>query len=105
MSSAVPPNMIGSVLQSHLTQRQVSGVRDNERAQEASAGQRQNQAADEKDNTINTSDEDTQISADGHGTGGQGRAFSSGEEAPQDELSEHTDDHDDGQMQHIDIQV
>jgi hypothetical protein len=98
--------MIGSVLQSHLTQRKVSGVRDNERAQEASASQRQNQAADEKDNTIDTSDEDTQVSPDGHGTGGQGRAFSSGEEAPPHDPADQADDHhDDGGMQHIDIQV
>ena len=79
--STVPPNLVGPILQSNLAQRQVSQVRDNERAQETSAQRQQSKAINEKDSTVETTDDDTQVHADAEGTGSQGRAFSEPEEA------------------------
>mgnify|MGYP006908280442 CR=1 FL=1 len=74
--SAVPPNLVGPVLQSHLTQRQVQNVRSSEENQKASAAQRGGMATEEKDTTVETTDNDTQVYTDSEGTGSQGRAFS-----------------------------
>lgn len=78
--STMPPNVVGSVLQSHLAQHQVSVVRDTEESQRESANRRQATAVDEKDTTVGTTDTDTAIHPDAEGTGSQGRAFSSPEE-------------------------
>jgi hypothetical protein len=102
--SGVPPNSIGSVLQSHLTRRTVSNVRDTERNQAASATNRQNQAIDEKDTTIDTGDDNTRISPDAQGSGGQGRAFSSPDEENPEEI-EALDDEQQGDTPHIDIEA
>lgn len=84
--SAVPPNFVGPILQSHLTQRQVSAVRDSERNQRASADHQQAKAIDEKGSTVETAEDTTQVHTDAEGAGSQGRAFSS----PPDQTS--TDD-------------
>ncbi len=102
--SGVPPNAIGSVLQSHLTRRTVSNVRDNEKNQEASATNRQNRAIDEKDTSIDTGDDNTRISSDAQGSGGQGRAFSSSEEE-NTEQNLPDDQQDQDGLQHIDIEA
>ena len=73
--SSVPPNLVGPILQSHLTQRQVSGVRDNEQAQKTNAERKQTAAVDEEDTTVDTGDEATQVHTDAEGSGSQGRAF------------------------------
>lgn len=79
--STVPPNLVGPILQSGLMQRQVSQVRDNERAQEANAQRQQSNLINEKDSTVETTDDDTQVYTDAEGGGSQGRAFSEPEEA------------------------
>jgi hypothetical protein len=74
--STLPTDLIGSVLQSHLVQQQVSAVRDGERAGSAVDLRKQASIIDEKGNTVETSDNDTQVYTDAEGSGGQGRAFS-----------------------------
>ena len=86
--SAVPPNVVGSVLQSHLTQHQVSVVRDTQESERDNANRRQASAVDEKDTTVGTTDTDTQIHTDAEGTGSQGRAFSSPEEEVEQDAGE-----------------
>ena len=86
--SSVPPNLAGSILQSHLVQRQVSQVRNNEEASRTNAARQQAASADEKDTTVGTADSDTQVHSDAEGSGGQGRAFTPPEE--QDELAPDT---------------
>lgn len=104
--SSVPPNLVGPILQSNLTQRQVSGVRDNERAQQANADRQQNAALDEKDTTVETTDDDTRVHADAEGGGSQGRAFSNpqeeqpGPEAPESDLDARGEE-----GRHIDLQA
>lgn len=84
--SAVPPgNLAGSILQSHLVQRQASTVRNGDEAGRADAARRQTSAIDEKDTTVGTADGDTQVHTDAEGTGSQGRAFSESEEQPNPE--------------------
>ena len=78
--STVPPNLVGPILQSNLTQRQVSQDRDNERAQETSAQRQQSNAINEKDSTVETTDDDTEVYADAEGGGSQGRTFTEPEE-------------------------
>ena len=86
--SAVPPSVVGSVLQSHVTQQQVSAVRDSHESERDNASRRQASAVDEKDTTVGTTDTDTQIHADAEGTGSQGRAFSSAEEETEEGADE-----------------
>ena len=82
--STLPPNLAGSILQSHLAQRQASKVRERDEAQRATAERKNSSAIDEKDTTVETTDSDTQIHTDAEGTGSQGRAFTQGE-APDEE--------------------
>ena len=104
--STVPPNLAGSVLQSHVVQRQVSRVRNGEEAHKASATRQQAAAIDESDTTVSTEDQDTQVHSDAQGTGSQGRAFSSPQEA--EELEPQADDSDSisgDEGQHIDLEA
>ena len=78
--STLPPNVVGSVLQSNLAQRQVSTIRDGEDSQRVMANRRQAATIDEKDTTVGTADTDTQIHTDAEGSGSQGRAFSEPQE-------------------------
>jgi len=83
--SATPPNLVGSILQSHLVQRQAARIRDNDEASRTNAARQQAASADEKDTTVGTADSDTQVHTDAEGAGGQGRAFTTPED--QDELN------------------
>lgn len=76
MSSAVPPNFAASILQSNLTQRQVTAVRDSERNQRVSADRQQARAIDQADSTVSMTDDSSEIYTDAEGAGSQGRAFS-----------------------------
>ncbi|HPD29544.1 MAG TPA: hypothetical protein PLL20_06085 [Phycisphaerae bacterium] len=101
--SAMPPNIVGSVLQSHIAQHQVSTVREADESQRDSAGRRQASVVDERDTTVGTTDTDTQIHADAEGTGSQGRAFSSPEEQEQNADQSHSPQGDEGR--NIDLQA
>lgn len=78
--SAVPPNIAGSVLQSGLAQQQVSAVRDAERNQRAGADRQVAKAVDQADNSVETTDDTTEVYTDAEGSGSQGRAFSNPDE-------------------------
>jgi hypothetical protein len=80
MSAMPPTNLVGSLLQSHQAQRQVTVLREGEESQRDSASRRQASAVDEKDTTVGTTDADTQIHSDAEGTGSQGREFTPQEE-------------------------
>jgi hypothetical protein len=84
-------------------QRQVSSVRDNERAQQASADRQQTNAIDEKDTTVETTDDDTRIHPDAEGTGSQGRPFSNPEDQQPDEEEPRDPDSGDDEGRHIDL--
>lgn len=101
--SAMPPNVVGSALQSHLTQRQVSLARETEETQRDSATRRQASAVDERDTTVGTADTDTQIHSDAEGTGSQGRAFSEPEKQEEQDAAEATPLGDEGR--NIDLQA
>ncbi|NLX13234.1 MAG: hypothetical protein GXY44_06205 [Phycisphaerales bacterium] len=105
--SSLPPNLVGSILQSHLTQRKTSITQDSARDEQVNAAQRQSKAIDERDTTVETSDEDTRISPDSQGSGGQGRAFTSPEDTAEPFLEEQAVQADDDadEIQHIDIQI
>ena len=78
--SSLPASVVGSILQGPLTQQQVSALRDSERVQRSVAQRQQVTAATEKDSTVETADNDTQVHTDSEGQGSQGRAFSEPEE-------------------------
>lgn len=89
--SAVPPNIVGPLLQSHLVARHASSIRENENAQRTNAGRQQTSASAEQDTTVETTDNDTQVHTDAEGGGSQGRAFSQPEETPDDQLTKAPD--------------
>ena len=98
--SSVPPNIVGPILQSNLTQRQVSTVRNSEDAQKANANRQQTAAADASDTTVETDDQDVQVHTDAEGSGSQGRAFSHPEEpaeSSEEEADSSSPDGDEGQ--------
>lgn len=74
--SAVPPNLVGPILQSPLAQHHVASIRNNEEAQRASAARQQGRVSEQHDKTVETTDSDTQVHTDAEGSGSQGRAFS-----------------------------
>jgi hypothetical protein len=83
--SSVPPNLVGPILQTPLAQRQVSALRDAERAQTANAQRQQAAALDTHDTTVETTDHDTQVHTDSEGQGSQGRSFSDADESKRSE--------------------
>ncbi len=102
--SAIPPNLVGPILQSPLAQGQISAARDNEEAQRAAGDRRQSGAITEADSTVETTDNDTAVYADAEGAGSQGRAFSE----PRQENAEsdaQTTAHPTDTGQHIDIEA
>jgi len=105
--SSLPPNIAGSVLQSHLTQRQVSTVRETERSQQHHAERQNVDAIDEKDSTVETSDDDTRVDTDAEGGGSMGRAFTESEDEQDQEASTETHPTDpSGQRgHHIDLEA
>lgn len=106
--STLPPNLAGAILQSHLAQRQVSNVRDQEEAQKTYAERQQRLATDQKDTSIEATDTDTQVHADAEGGGSQGRAFSEPESADEASLEgqdEHAAPPDGSTGRHIDLEA
>jgi hypothetical protein len=103
--SAIPPNVVGSVLQSNVAQHQVSAVRDNEDSQRISANRRQAATIDERDTTVGTADTDTQIHTDAEGSGSQGRAFTEAEEEGAEEAGTASGATGDDEGRHIDLQA
>jgi len=101
--SSLPPNLVGPILQSHLAQRQVSNVRNTERSQQINAERQQTAAIDEKDTTVETTDNDTAVHSDAEGQGSQGRAFTAPEEPEEPQSEPSSPDEDQGQ--HIDLQA
>jgi hypothetical protein len=82
--STLPTSLVGSILQSPLSQQQVSTLRDSERVQRSVAQRQQATASTENDSTVETTDNDTQVHIDSEGQGSQGRAFSEPEEETPD---------------------
>ncbi len=82
--SSVPPNLVGPIFQTHLTQQQVSAIRQNIRKQEDEAQRVRSAAGDEKEGTVGTTDEDTRVHADAQGPGSEGRGFSASEDESED---------------------
>ena len=94
--SAVPPNLVGPILQSHMMQRQASSVRDNEETQKATAARQQGVSSDEKDNTVETTDDDTEVHSDAEGTGSQGRTFSESPDGQEPPVPDNPDEDENG---------
>ncbi len=104
--SSLPPNIAGSILQSNLTQRQITQLRERERTQQHHAERQQVDAIDEKDSTVETTDEDTRVDTDAEGGGSQGRAFTGEEdEQPQDDTASPTTDPKGQSGHHIDLEA
>ncbi len=102
--SAIPPNLVGPILQTPFAQGQASAVRDGEEVQKASADRRQTAAITETDSTVETTDNDTQVHTDAEGSGSRGRAFSPQDESS-DDLDGQSDDPTDPEGQHIDVEA
>ncbi len=101
--SSLPPNLAGSILQGHLTQRQVSAAQNREKNQRANADRQQTAAIDEQDSTVETTDEDTQVHTDAEGGGSQGRSFTEPQEEADQAENQNPPDGDSGH--HIDLEA
>lgn len=85
--STIPPNWLGSIIQSHDAQRRADADRS---VQEAAAAERVRDPSAAERNIIENDDTDSSVYSDAEGAGSQGRAFSEGdgEEEPRDESQE-----------------
>lgn len=87
--SAIPPNIIGSVLQSGEAQRVQSTDRDKSENAKAQAVRDSNQTtAGEDILEVEATDADTQVHADSGGLGSQGRHDAPPEEETQDQAED-----------------
>ncbi len=100
--STLPTDIVGSVLQSHLVQRQTAAVRDTERTTSAVDLRQQANLIDEKGSTVETTDGDTQVYTDAEGSGSQGRPFS---EEPSDQPADRENRPEGDEGTHIDIEA
>ncbi len=85
--STIPPNWLGSIIQSHDAQRRADADRS---VQEAAAAERVRDPSAADRNIIENDDTDSSVYSDAEGAGSQGRAFSEGEgeEEQRDESQE-----------------
>jgi hypothetical protein len=81
--SAIPPNVIGSVLGTTFAQNQASHIRASDDAAKVSAERRQVNSVSELDSVVETGDNDTQVFTDSEGSGSQGREFTRPEPEPE----------------------
>ncbi|UCE60317.1 MAG: hypothetical protein JSU63_00935 [Phycisphaerales bacterium] len=102
-----PTDIASSAAQSGIQAREIANARNATRANTANAVNRQIQAADEAESTVDTEDADTQIHTDAEGTGSQGRAYEEGGTG-QEEAEAQAEDgvtlDEDGRM-HLDLEA
>ncbi len=98
--TTIPPNWLGSIIQSHGAQRRATEARA---AEDASAAERKGAVggAENRGNVIDNDDTDSSVYADAEGAGGQGR---SSDEEPHDETPDEERDQDSDQSG-LDIQA
>jgi hypothetical protein len=92
--SGIPSDIAGSALGAGYQAREVARVRDAERAGEVSGAVRQTRALEESAESVDTSDDGTQVYSDSEGSGGMGRQLS--EEETEDQTGNTESDHDTG---------
>lgn len=71
--SAIPPNLVGPILQSPAAQQQAARVLEKERAQQSDAAAKTGRLTDRAAESIGESDNDARVDADAEGAGSQGR--------------------------------
>ena len=86
--SAIPPNFIGSAIQSADAQRKASESKEVDESRTASDRARQVARNEEMGSTVETTDADTQVHTEGGGLGSQGRDFAEESEEPETQDAE-----------------
>lgn len=94
--SAIPPNWLSSIIQSHGAQQRATDAKQKEAAEEVQRTS-DTRFAEKLQNVISNEDEDAAVYADAEGAGGQGRAFADSEQPEETEEREEnntdTEDH------------
>jgi hypothetical protein len=80
--STIPPNWLGSIIQSHDAQRRADANRS---AEQAAAAERARDPAAVDRNIIENDDTDSSVYSDAEGAGSQGRSHSESESEPEEE--------------------
>ncbi len=101
--STIPPNWMGSVLQSHGAQDRAAEAKNKERTADAERAGK-NGFSERLQDIIENTDRDTQIYADAEGTGSQGRPFSE-EETEEDEEEQRDSADDDEGLGNLDVEA
>ena len=92
--STIPPNWLGSIIQTHGAQDRATEAKNKERAGDAERAGKEG-FAERLQDIIENSDRDSQVYSDAEGTGSQGRPYSEEEqeqEQPQDSNAEEDDE-------------
>jgi hypothetical protein len=84
--STIPPNWLGSIIQTHGAQDRAAEAKNKERAGDAERAGKEG-VAERLQDIIENSDRDSEVYADAEGAGSQGRPFSDEEEAEQEQDS------------------
>lgn len=98
--TTIPPNWLGSIIQSHGAQKRATEARA---AEDASAAERKGDlgGAENRNNVIENDDTDSSVYADAEGAGSQGR---SSDQEPLDETPDEEPDQD-SEQNGLDIQA
>ena len=108
----LPPPIASSAAQTFVQSRQIATERDQRRAEQITAAQRQTKAIDEADVTVDTNDADERVYTDSEGAGSSGRFLENADQPtpqPEDDASNTTDENgiqrsSDGTI-HLDLQA
>jgi len=95
--STIPPNWLGSIIQTHGAQDRAAEAKNKERAADAERAGKEG-FAERLQDIIENSDRDSQVYADAEGAGSQGRPFSEEEEKQEHESAEDEDDEERGSL-------
>lgn len=79
--SAIPPNWLGSILQTHGAQDRAAQIQRKQAADQAARARRES-FTDRLSEIIASEDRDTQVYADAEGAGSQGRADQQSQDLP-----------------------
>ncbi len=101
--STIPPNWLGSIIQTHGAQDRAAEAKNKERAADAERAGKEG-FADRLQDIIENTDRDSQVYADAEGAGSQGRPFSE-EEEEQDQSQDSDPDGDEQELGSIDLEA
>lgn len=99
--TSIPPNWLGSIIQSQGAQERAGQAKNAEEAK----GTERAAFSDRLQDIIENDDRDVEVYSDAEGTGSQGKPFEESEEQDEERRDEDTDEAEDGSGNSLDIEA